>query len=360
MRRALVTGVVASGILAGIALAAEPSPSVDIELEPVIVIAEQPGPGLLKVTRGDNVLWILPRHDPLQAGMTWRTQQIEARIAGSKEVLLPPDVQVEPSVGVLKLLALIPAIPAALKATKNPGGAKLEKVLPPATHARWLALRNRYFVSYSKKAKVEEVEQWRPLVALSMLRGWAQAKSGLSRGSVDSLVQRVATTHKVPVRRLPAIRRAVKLEKNIRGMLKQAVAQPHAEVECFEQGLDALEPDLELARERAKAWAAGDIARLRDLHRDYRPTDDCAFKTMMALTERDSKDAARARKMLESFFWHEEQGYVQAQRDWMAAAQKALEVNPSTFAVLSVGDLYRAGGYLDTLRGLGYTVEGPV
>jgi hypothetical protein len=379
MRRRIAAATAACCVLAGLAFvaqsqsapnavelphAAPPSadqPSTtDIELETVLVIGEQPGPGLWKVTKGDHVLWILASHDPLQARMTWRTTQVEARIAESKEVLYPPNIEIEPSVGFFKMLSLIPAIPAALKVGKNPDGAGLDDIVPPAAYARWLELRDKYWVKFGKKAKVDDAEQWRPSVAIQMLQSWADTKSGLSRGRVHGFVQRTATKHKVPIRRLPAIKRAVKVEDNIRAMLKEAAVVPQAEITCFEQALDKLEPALELAKQRANAWARGDIAKLRELHRDNRPSDYCFYTTALALTANGSKNSANARKMLDSFIWHEEQAYAQSQRDWLAAAQKVLDKNQSTFSVLPVGDLTRAGGFVDKLRALGYTVEEPL
>lgn len=362
-RTRIAAGMAACCLLSAVAMPAEEAAEQppELELETILVVGEQPGPGLWKVTRGDHVLWILPSHNPLQARMTWRTDKVEARIAESKEVLYPPEVQVEPSIGFFRIVSLLPAIPAALRAGKNPGGVKLQKVVPPATYARWLELRSKYFIKLNKKAKEEDLEEWRPSIALEMLQGWATVKSGLSNGRVDGFVKRTAAKHKVPVNRPPAIRRAVKVEKNVRGMLNLAGNQPQAELACFAQGLEALEPELETMRTRANAWATGDIAKLRALHRDYKPADEfeCMAKTLLALTEKGSKDAANARKMFESAMWHNEQGLVQAQRDWLAAAQKALDRNPSTFAVLPIGDLLRPGGYLDMLRARGYTVEDP-
>jgi hypothetical protein len=83
------------------------------------------------------------------------------------------------------------------------------------------------------------------------------------------------------------------------------------------------------------------------------------FSTVTALTDGDSRNATAARKMLEAFLWHDQQGRVQAQRDWVAAVGKSLGKNASTFAVLPVADMFRAGGYLDSLRAAGYVVEEP-
>lgn len=359
MRRLFVTTVAVLPVLLALPSAAQQPSSGDAELDTILITGEQPGPGLWKVSKGDHVLWILPSLDPLGSRMVWRTDEAEARIAESQQVLYPPNLQIEPSVGFFQVLNLIPAIPAAMKAGNNPDGAKLKDVLPAESFAQWRAMRDKYYVSFGKKSDPEDVEKRRPAVAISMLRGWAYAKSGLSNRRVDGFVMHTATKHQVPVNHLPTIVRAVKLEKNIRGMLKEAARAPPAELECFQRVLENLEPAIELAAERANAWARGDIARLRALHRDQQPRDDCIYTTMFALADGDSKNAARARKMLDSFVWHEEQGRVQAQRDWVAAAMLSLEKNASTFAALRVEDIFGADGHVETLRGLGYTVEEP-
>jgi hypothetical protein len=259
----------------------------------------------------------------------------------------------------MDVLRLLPAIPAALKVGKNPGGVTLQKVVPPAAHARWLELRQQYYVKLGKKSKEEDLEEWRPSVALAMLAGMVRLKNGLGGRSADYFVQESAKKNKVPVNRPPAIMRVVKLEKNIRGMLKDAATVPPAEISCFVQGLEKLEPDVEAMKVRANAWARGDIAKLRQIYREPQLADECVFSTVMALTAGDSRNAADARRMLDAFMWHDQQGRVQAQRDWVGAAGKALVRNASTFSVLPVADMFRTGGYLDDLRGAGYVVEEP-
>jgi hypothetical protein len=359
MRGQWMVVIVAASLLCSSVPAMEVNPREDVELETVLVIGEQPGPGLWKVTHGDHVMWILPSLNPLQSRLNWHTQEVEARLAASQEVLLPPEVEVNPSVGVMDVLRLLPAIPAALKVGKNPGGAKLQKVVPPAAHARWLELRQRYYVQLGKKSKEEDLEEWRPSVALMMLGGMVQIKNQLGNGRVNYFVMEAAKKNKVPVNRPPRILRVVKLEKNIRGMLKDAAAVPPAEITCFVEGLEKLEPDVALMKARANAWARGDIPKLKELHRQPELADACMFSTVTALTDGDSRNATAARKMLEAFMWHDQQGRVQAQRDWVSAAGKSLGKNASTFAVLPVADMFRAGGYLDSLQAAGYVVEEP-
>lgn len=362
MRRAATARVACCSMLLGISFAAgtqqaalPAAPSGDLpELETALVIGEQPGPGLWKVTRGDNVLWVLADYGPLPRDMVWRSAQVEARIAESQEVLYPPNLNIHPSIGIAHAITLIPA---ALKAGRNPDGASLEDVLDAATYAQWTAVRGKFI---TKKKEIEDLERWRPGVAVTQLAGLAFAKHGLVNGQVDKVVREATKKHKVRVHRLPTLDRAVKWE-DPRGMLKSAARKLGVpELDCFKRSLDNLGPAIETAKVRANAWARGDIAKLRALHREFQPRDDCIYIMIAGFGELDDRNAASAKKLVADMEWHAEQGKVQAQRDWVAAAQVALTGNRSTFSVLPVGDLLRADGHLDKLRALGYTVEAPL
>jgi hypothetical protein len=96
-------------------------------------------------------------------------------------------------------------------------------------------------------------------------------------------------------------------------------------------------------RERAKAWAVGDVARLRAL----------------APVERAS---ACIGVLLESSFM-QQRGYgdvlERVKAAWLAAAEEALTRNASTVAVLSIDEILKPNGYLADLRKKGYEVEEP-
>jgi hypothetical protein len=129
-----------------------PAETPDEVLDELLVTGEQPGPGLWKVSKGDHVMWVLATNGSLPKGMRWRSQQVEARIAESQEVLYGGNLGVRPNIGILRGITLIPA---ALKAGKNPDGATLKQVLPAATYARWLALREKYM------GRDDDAEEWR-------------------------------------------------------------------------------------------------------------------------------------------------------------------------------------------------------
>ncbi|MEO6079476.1 MAG: TraB/GumN family protein [Steroidobacteraceae bacterium] len=350
MRMRLAAGIAALALLPCLAPAAELSENLD-ELETVLVIGEQPGPGLWKVSKGDHVMWVLASFSPLPKAMTWRSKQVEARIAESQEVLYPGTVGIELGIGLLRGLTLVPA---AFKAGKIPDGAKLKDVLPADTYTKWLALRQKYI------GKDDAVEKRRPAIALGALRGAAYSKSNLAGGpSVDAVVTRAAKKYKVRIHRLPDVKRAVKVE-DPRAMLKSAQKLKLPDIDCFTRGLDLVEAGIERARLLANAWSRGDIETLRSLHRVVPLKETCAYVLMTAFNEGNSDDAARAKKLLANIEWHVQQASIQADLDWIAAARAALDKNQSTFGVLSVDSVLRPDGLLDQLRAQGYTVEEPL
>jgi hypothetical protein len=333
-------------------IAAEPEEQLE-ELEHVLVIGEQPGPGLWKVSRGDHVMWVLASHSPLPRGMKWQSQQVEARIAESQEVLYAGGVRIDTNVGLLRGLTLIPA---ALSARKLPERQTLKDVLEPATYNRWLALRQKYI------GKDDDVERLRPALALMQLRSAASRKSALGGLNVVEVVGEFRKKHKVASKRLPAESRTVRVE-NPRGILKRAGKLDVPDVECFTRGLEEIEPEIERARALANAWSRGDIETLRNLHRNRRIKDiitqGCTYALMTAVNEGEGKDAANMKQLLADLEWHAEQASVQAQRNWIAAAERSLAKNRSTFAVLGVAEVFSPDGHLAKLRELGYTVEEP-
>lgn len=71
------------------------------DLETLVVTGVQPGPGLWRVSHEGNVLWILGTVSPLPAKMKWESAEVEAVIADSQQVLLPPSVTMTADVGPL-------------------------------------------------------------------------------------------------------------------------------------------------------------------------------------------------------------------------------------------------------------------
>jgi hypothetical protein len=350
----LWTAMLACTLLAGPGFTAQP----DEVLDTVLVTGEQPGPGLWKVSKDDHVMWVLATYGSLPRGMTWRSRQVEARIAESQEVLLGGKAGIRPDIGILRALTMTSA---ARKAGRNPGGATLSQVLPPETYSRWLVLREKYL------GKDNDIEEWRPVIALAQLRRKAMAKQGLQGGdNVDPVVWAAAKKHKVRVHRLQRAERVVHVE-DPRGMMKATREVEAPDLACFTLALGDLEPGIERAKARANAWARGDVGKLRELQRSWKIQDDCGHVWMaigdrllfVAVAEGESAEAARVKKLIADYMWHDEWARVQARQEWLAAAQESLAKNRSTFAVLGLDDVLSPEGSLEKLRKLGYTVEDP-
>jgi hypothetical protein len=310
-----------------------PPARADEALEEVLVTGQQPGPGLWKVTReGDadgHVLWILGNHSPLPKKMTWRSTELAAVLSASQAVLAP--VSVSASAGPLGGITLLPSL---IGVRRNPGDKRLQEVVPADLYARWLPLKARYL------GNDDDVEDWRPLFAAQELYRAALKKNDLvPYDGVWPAVEKLARKARVPITE-PEIE--LKVEK-ARASIKEFKSIPLADVECFARTLQRLESDLDLMRERANAWAVGDVARLRKL----------------APVERAS---ACIGVMLESSFM-QERGYgdvlARVRTAWVDAAEKSLANNASTVAVLSVDEILKPDGYVAELKKRGYVVADP-
>jgi hypothetical protein len=302
-------------------------------LEEVLVTGQQPGPGLWKVTRpGDangHVLWILGNHSPLPKKLSWRSTEVESVLVQSQAVLAP--VSVSASAGPLGGITLLPTL---IGVRDNPGGQKLQDVVPPDLYARWLPLKARYL------GRDEGVESWRPIFAAQELyRAALKQKSLVPYDGIWPAVEKLARKAKVPIVETEI---ELKVEK-ARASIKEFKTTPLDDVECFARTLQRLESDLDLMRERANAWAIGDVARLRAL----------------APVERAS---ACIGVVLESSFM-QQRGYgdvlIRAKSAWVAAVEQALERYPSSVTVLAVDEILKPNGYVAELRQRGYEIEEP-
>jgi len=300
-------------------------------LEEVLVTGQQPGPGLWKVTdeASGHVLWILGNHSPLPKKMTWRSHELEAVLASSQQLLAP--VSVDASVGPLGGITLLPSL---VGVRHNPDDKRLQDVVPPDLYARWLPLKARYL------GNDDSAEQWRPLFAAQELYLAALKQNNLvPYDGVWPAVEKLARKSRVQIVE-PEIQ--LKVAK-ARSAIKEFKSTPLDDVECFARTLRRMESDLELMRDRANAWAVGDVARLRQL----------------APVERAS---ACIGALLNSSFI-QERGYgdmpQRLQAAWVEAAVAALARNASTVSVLSVDEILKPDGYVAQLRSKGYRIDEP-
>ncbi len=310
------------------ALPDPPEPPPTATLDEVLVSGERPGPGMWRISKADHELWILATLKPLPKNMNWRSQSVEARIAQSQVVLAPP--RVEPHVGFFRGLTLLPSV---LHARHAPDGRTLEQVLPHDLYVRWLALRVKYLGGGSD-------EHIRPMLAAFDIYTHALERSGLTLDDgVWRAVERTADRDHVRVR-------AVTVDLPIadpKGVIRELGEIPlDAEIECLRTTIERLETDLQPMRQRANLWSVGDLDGLRAL--TY-PDQRIACLDALYSVPRLRDQAIQAEGEL-----------MQA---WLAAAERALADNRSSFAVLPMRQFLQPDGWLARLRAKGYSIEEP-
>lgn len=309
----------------------EADPASTRELDAVLVGGRQPGPGLWKVTRGGNVLWILGVQSPLPRRMEWDARVVEQRIAESQQVLMTPTINFDADVGFFRGLTLLPSL---YKARENPDGKLLREVVPADQYLRWQPLKARWI------GRDNDVEEWRPVFAALELYREAIDKSGLTlEPIVADRVRKSARRAGVPVL-TPSLRIEIKEPKQA---LKDFRAESVDDLECFRRTLDRIERDLANMRTRANAWATGDMVTLSELPSGSQFTVCSQAFSSSAVARRQG--ITNLPQRIEAL--------------WLAEVDKALANNPSTFAVMPISVLMQDNGAIDKLLARGYQVEAP-
>ncbi len=304
----------------------------------MIVSGEQPGPGMWKVSKGENVLWIVGTHTPVPRKMTWRAKGVEEIVARAQEVLSEPVVTVSSKqIGFFTTLFLLPS---AMDARKNPDGATLKDIVSARTYARWQAMRDKYVGEYRVDDEENDIERWRPIFAAQRLYSRAIENAGLTAANpVWPVIRDAAKKHNVKstdVAYYPAIREP-------RAALNEFKASRLADLDCFEKTLDRIETDLESMRLRANAWATGDLAAIRRLPAtDQRAACETAFRNATFLKTLGVGDYDR-----------------QVEQIWLTAAEAALAKNTVTLAALPIANIVSPQGYIAKMKARGYAVQEP-
>jgi len=314
---------------------AVPAPVFDqdgvLELETMVVTGSQPGPGMWKVSNGDNVLWVMGTLSPLPARMQWLSRDVVEVVARSQEVIEPPGVTVKSGIGRVRGLMLVPSL---FRARKNPEGERLQDVLDPELYARWNVLKARYL------GRSNKTEDWRPIFAARELYQAGVKRSGLSEDNVVAPVVR-ATAKRYQVKTTsPLVTIALEEPKQA---IREFSASPLGDIKCFETTLARLETDLAAMVTRANAWAIGDVEALRAL--PYQDQNRTCIDTLL------QSGLARSRGI--------DDLPLQVRTAWLDAAESGLRNNAETFAMLPVSELIKPDGYLAQLEARGYQVEAP-
>lgn len=297
------------------------------EIEEVLVIGEQPGPGLWTVYNGNHVLHVLGTISPIPKNMQWQSKQVEAALAESQEFITPPGVKVD--LGFWGKVSLLPSL---IGIKNNPDSKKLDDVLPPELYSRWAVLKEKYI------GKDQDIEKQRPIFAASVLFKKSIEKSDLvSNERVRWALENVVRDKKIKTTQL----RVMHELQSPRAAIKKFKKSTLDDVQCFAKTLERLESDLDAMRARANAWSVGDIEALRNLpYVDNKAACEDAVLNSELAQDQGLQDIKATLKAL-----------------WLEAAEAALANNPHTFASLPMEELLKPDGYLAALAAKGYKVE---
>jgi uncharacterized protein YbaP (TraB family) len=318
--------------LAGSAAAQVPPPPDTVPtLEAVTVSGVQPGPGLWRATKGDHVLLILGTLSPIPGNITWKTDEVDDAVAHAGALILPPHTEVKPNVGFFGKLALLPSL---IGVRNSPDGKTLEETVPPDVYARWQAVKARYIGDERK------VERYRPIFAAIELYKQAVKKSGLRKsGYITDAVVEMAKKHNVP--QVPV--EYTLLIDDPRAVVKEFKKSTLDDLACFTQSVDNIEPQLAAMRDRANAWATGDIAALKDERRAKQISTCLDAVTEGGLAQRIGLTDVPA----------------QVRTRWLAAVDAQVAATAQTVAIVPLDDLIGPKGYLSALEAKGFKVEAP-
>ncbi|GAB3390560.1 TraB/GumN family protein [Lysobacter fragariae] len=311
---------------------ASPASSLPIRDEAAVVVTGKlPGPGMWKVSRGDHVMHVLGTVSPLPKRMEWLARDVEGVLAQSGEVVFAPSYMVDTDLGFFGKLTLLPSL---IGVRRNPDKKLLADVVPPASYARWLVLKQRYI------GRDGDVEKMRPIFAANELYRAAIEDSGLSgKRIVSPVVEAAIKAHDIK-RTEPQVKVVLKDPKRA---LKEFRAESLDDLGCFDAMLENLEADVGRMAERANAWAVGDIETLRavPLGEQYRACQSALMQAAVAQKNGLSNAEAETRQA------------------WVEAVEAAIAANKVSFAMVPMTELLAPDGYLAALQAKGYLVETP-
>ena len=287
----------------------------------VLVMGEQPGPGLWKVSSGEHVMWILGEVSPIPRKVTWRSQKFDKLLRNSQELLLDFSGY---------WAATGDEMAAYRKAEKLPKGKALKDVTPRKLYTR--------VESTAQIFRTSGLDDLYPFAATNRLVIGSMKNLDLKGFSARFAAAEMGKRRDVKVTYYAAP------EPPFEERLK--TWQQAANVVCLERVVDVLEDGGTGVKRLANAWSVGDIAALRELvpvysfSRDGFRADECA--AAMRGGEKESLNFKTDRI-----------------KGWLKEAERALKDNRSTMAVTLMTDMFAADGYVAALRARGYDVIEP-
>src|SRR5690242_12817061 len=293
-------------------------------IEEITVIGRYPGPPLWKVTSGARTLWVFGELSPVPKGLDWDPRNAERVLDRADVVIGSPRV----SAMTLNPIRIFKLYRGAKRLVRLPEDATLASQMPSELYARYAALRMRYLPKMD-----EEDEEVRPALAVLQLYRAAIDDTGLTSDSG------VGKTIARKMRRSKAEEAEVVVETEPETVLDELKkVTPEAELSCFASVLTTIETDLDGMKERANAWAVGDVAALKRF--DYPDSQGNCLDALVTV---------------EGFAELRDELYGK----WLAEAEHALMTYDTSFSVLPMRELVADDGLLAQLAARGYTVIPP-
>jgi uncharacterized protein YbaP (TraB family) len=316
--------MLAGAMLAAVLLAGAPSSAAGADeppakVEEIVVNGERAGPGLWHVYQGSAQLWIFGTVSPLPKDMTWRSKQLEAILDGTDRVLVAKPFEI----GIARALWLLVTQRDLLMAGH---GKKLKDVMPADLHARFATQRAKFTKDSDKW------EKYRPIIAAAFLQEDALHAVGLStRLDLTDEVRNLARKHRVHIEEFK-----IAGLHDVLDALKTLPQQ--TEQKCVAASLATIETGMPRLMDRAQAWATGDVQRIQSLPES---AEVAACRAAITVDPGAGDLLALLRQT------------------WLENMEKHLQAGGVTLAVVSMDMLIESGGFLDTLRAHGYTIDAP-
>lgn len=322
MRAALCALATAIAVLGfGEAAAQAPQTTAEaVQSEEVVVTGRQPGPKMWVAADEDSEVWILGVNGFLPKGVEWDDSRVASVLSRAEVLITPVEVKVSPfrAIGVLltdRELFLLPK------------KQSLATVLPPDLHARFAAARKTLGL------KDDEYERLRPAFAAGALLGKAIDRAGLDDGRAPGKqVVKLARKSNAPIRPL----RTYKGKQAFQALEQVSDA---AQLACFEALLAVVERGTPALKAYANAWSVGNVGYMRG-HPPPEEFRRCERELL------ESVDLAR-------------QAQSEVLASYLAEVDAGFARPATRLIVIDITDALSEDGLIATLRGRGYTVEGP-
>jgi uncharacterized protein YbaP (TraB family) len=279
-------------------------------VEELVVTARLPGPAWWRVSRGENVVYVLGSPSLAPERMQWDRTIFEHRLQGANEVILP----------YRGLRVKVMGAPGAMFAYMKLKSSKpFEETLPPDLRARFVAVREKI----GQPAKRYGTRN--ALAAGVLLAGDYREASDLTDSDPTKLIRYLAQQAGVKVEQ-----KTYDVAPLLRGMVKTDRAGGMA---CLEEVLNEAEAGSAATRAAARSWAEGDVRAALSGERSYERCLNAAPGAIAFDTR--------------------------AKADQAAAIAKALEKPGHSIALVQLRPLLSKGGVLDRLRAQGFEIKTP-